>query len=201
MKTIQKKRLVVITTILAFFVVVAASLAVAAGRDQSSRATISAKGAEVRLSPRTHRAARFHFDGALPDVFLLGIRGDRAFYRLVGQDGQTCFGVGSAHTLGKPGDIACWRRLSALMDYSTVEVVRGRSEPRLLRIEGFAADGITQVQAVDETGRLIGESPVTDNIYHLGVPAGLVKRLVARDSSGAVAGGLQFPGPAPQESR
>jgi hypothetical protein len=83
------------------------------------------------------------------------------------------------------------------MDYTTVEVARGSPNVRVLRIEGFAVDGITRVQALDESGRVVAETRVTDNIYHLGAPAGgAVSRVVARDSSGDVAGGVSFPSPA-----
>lgn len=200
MKRRYKRRVTLISSILAVCAVVAASLAIAGGRDETSVRTVSAKGTKVSLSTRAHRGAKFLFDGSLPELYLLGIRADRAFYRLVGEDGQTCFAVGFANSVGKPGSIGCWRQLNALMDYSTVEVVRGSREPRLLRIEGFAADGVTRVQAMDESGRTVAEAPVTANIYHLGAPTALVMRLVALDRSGDVVGGLQFPRPAAQPS-
>lgn len=191
----HKRRIVLISSILAVSAVLAASLAVASDHGESSARTVSAKGTKVMLSPHAHRGARFLFDGSLPEVFLLGIRANRAFYRLTSKDGQTCFAVGSANSVGKPGSVGCWRRLNPLMDYSAVEIARGSSRPRLLRIEGFAADGIASVQAIDESGRTVAEVQVTDNVYHLGAPSGFVSRLVARDSSGEVVGGLQFPGP------
>jgi hypothetical protein len=183
-----------ISSILALSAVVAASLAVAGGRDASA-STISAKGKKVRLTPRARRGARFIFHGTLPEAYLLGIRGDRAFYRLVGRGHENCFGTGPAETIGKPGGLGCWRRLSPLLDESVVEITRGSSQPRLLRIEGFAADGITRVAALDHLGRTVAQAAVTDNIYYLGAPAGgwVVTRVVALDSSGNVVGGVDFP--------
>lgn len=183
-----------ISSILALSAVVAASLAVAGGHDEPSATTLSAKGTKVSLSPRAHRGARFLFQGTLPEVYLLGIRGERAFYRIVGQGHTNCFAVGSADALGTLGGIGCWRRLSALLDKSVVEIARGSSQPRLLRIEGFAADGITRVEALDQSGRTVAEAPVSNNIYFLGAPAGgWVARVIARDGSGKVVGGVDFP--------
>src|SRR5215210_711497 len=81
-------------------------------------------------------------------LYLLGIRGDRAFYRVADTSGRQCFAMGLARTLGQVGSVSCPANGSALVDWTYVEVAREDPEPRVWSASGIAADGVTTLDLV-----------------------------------------------------
>jgi hypothetical protein len=186
MTVIKQRRslhLVGASAVVAAVAVVGVSVAVAGRNHQAvqSAPTFSAKSKKVALRSKAQRwLARAGYE----EVHLLGVRGDRAFYRVIRTDGRTCFGVGFRSDVGNPGQITCFVETPAVMDFSVVEIVRGSTIPRYLRMEGIAADGIAKVRAKDETNRVIAEAPVAGNLYQFKLnPSGVI-RVVGVDTSG-----------------
>jgi len=160
------------------------------GAESAPSATVSATGKRVKLT--SAQALRLRRSG-YGEVYLLATRGGRALYRVRAADGRTCYGVGSAATLGKLGQIGCWRHSLPLMDFSAFEITRDSNEARVIRVEGIAADGIATVGITRTGGSVLGQTEVFHNVYHFDfVPQGGVDGLVGFDTSGNAVGTLRF---------
>jgi hypothetical protein len=176
---------------LAVLCAIGAAVAVAVGRAHgSSRAglfRLSNPGVRIAPTRIAHRLFRAR------SVRLLAVRDGRAFYDLDTSDGR-CFGVGPADDLGNPGAEACSRGVSfpsasrPTLDFSVYEgVTPDRTDMRIFRIEGFAADGVAAVGIANRAGHVAQRVPVSNNVYVLShVPPGLTGAIVALDAGGSV---------------
>ena len=75
-----------------------------------------------------------------------------------------------------------------VLDEVSVEISGEQKRISLLFIEGFAADGVSEIRLLNNTGQTLGTSPVVNNTFSLsdsiaGTPASAVK-IVAVDSDG-----------------
>ena len=136
---------------------------------------ISNEGTPVELSAEGRRVLeRMGMPNAR--VFLLATSGGRAFYRLAaGPRGRRCFATGPASTVGRFGSVACVAsgfpsRARPILDFSAFQLKRGEREPRLLRLEGIAADAVTAVALVGADGKVVARVPVERNVFALPSP-------------------------------
>jgi hypothetical protein len=134
---------------------------------------------------------RFEESRATGATTLLGIRGERAFYRIGTSSGPTCYAVGPRE-VGEYrfGQITCAGDFPSaekpILDFSIVHIdLSGRAG--ITRAEGIAADGISEVAFRSPAGSLVGAMRVRDNIYSGPAIAAAVSGIVAVDRSGRVA--------------
>ena len=127
--------------------------------------------------------------GATDQLYLLGQSGDHGYYRAVGADGHACYALGSDAALLS---LACLHSgpemPTALMDMSLFAINRSDgSMPRLVAVEGIAADQVSAVGIERKDGSLVTVS-VADNSYRFArdaIPSDAVA-IVALDGSDAV---------------
>lgn len=175
----------------AICVAVAAGVATVAvhrahGSQREALWRMSNHGHNVSVGTRAKRAFRIN------DAQLLAVRDGRAFYRLQTQEGR-CYGVGAAAAVGEPGGEACPSGtpfpspFRPILDFSVYQgsVGTARSDLDVVRVEGFAADGIATVGILNRAGQVALRVPVSDNVYVLShVPPGLTGMVVGLDSDG-----------------
>lgn len=124
-------------------------------------------------------------------VFLLGIRGDRAFYRL----GAECYATGPAQPSDYSfGVVQCSAEFPSaaepVMDFSVIhasgssETAPGAGTP--WRSEGVAADGVTKLELVSAEGQALAEAAVVDNTYRFSTLPSSAHSLMGYDSAGGV---------------
>jgi hypothetical protein len=152
--------------------------------------SVSTKGTPVKLASKGRFDELFRPTG----VFLLAVRGDRAFFHVDSATHSGCFGEGPAMQVAADtyqlGLVECGGQFPSVsvpvLDQSVMEVSRAHGF-RVMRIQGFAADGVATVAATDVHGSVLAETAVADNVYKLTAYApGQVAELVARDPSGRV---------------
>jgi hypothetical protein len=143
------------------------------------------------VSPRvpvTGREARLR--GAATEVRQLASRNGRNFFVIENPHGDRCFAVGPVEKHEYVfGQVGCSRSpvfpspARPIFDFS---VFSGLDGPRVRRIEGFAADGITQVGVVTEDGDVEALTDVENNVYSRegDLPKQSVRELVALDAHG-----------------
>lgn len=182
------------------------------GRARASAAdlsVISTPGSPVQLREdvlerlRGQSAHRREFaDKFTGDVLLMGERGDRAFFRLPLRDGGSCFGGGfvgereQGYTLGFLGCAGTPRFPSRALPILDLAVFHSSPQTgrRVVRMEGFAADGVAKIGVTDGGGAIIAETVVRDNIYKLtAYPPERARGLVGLDSAGAVVYSTSYP--------
>jgi len=129
------------------------------------------------------------------DAFLLGSRNGRNYFRFTSTSGHDCFGTGRAGSAWPIGVISC--RTAApyfpsatepILDVSVVGADAGDQRLHFYRVQGFAADGVGQINVLDAPGAIIDVVPVIDNVYDSGatpLPAAAVE-IEAVDASGNV---------------
>ena len=164
---------------------------------------ISNEGTPVELSAEGRRALeRMGMPNAR--AFLLATSGGRAFYRLApGPRGRPCFATGPAITVGRFGILACVAsgfpsRARPILDFSSFELKRGEREPRVLRLEGIAADAIAAVALVGPDGKVVARVPVERNVFALASPPPPPLRLLLALGAGdEVVYRQPFAGPVP----
>lgn len=121
-------------------------------------------------------------------AFHMATRGSTAYLRMPLADGQTCFFTGRAARRGAfaLGSGSCWNPAPRfpILDLSPIQA-SGPGGFQVMRVEGFAADGVATIALEDLEGRTIAEAAVRDNVYKLtAYPPGGVSALVARDTGG-----------------
>lgn len=130
--------------------------------------------------------------GAVGELRLLAERGDHAYYRMAGLNGQPCFAMGPARPRSI-GTAQCLKSAdampSAVVDMSEVVLDPStRAIVRFERIEGIAADGVASI-ALEDGGVMVATAPVVKNTYrldHAQVPPTAPDAIVALDGDGAV---------------
>lgn len=135
--------------------------------------TIGASGKPVTPSAASRKLG-------IASLQLIGVRGNRAFYRGADADNHPCLGAGDASDLGTVGFTLCSRDQRPLIASDPVIVVpdvqmtEGSGRWQLVRVDGFAADSVARVTAADSDGVVVGEAQVVDNVFSI-VPAGAVE--------------------------
>jgi hypothetical protein len=163
--------------------------AVALRSEPAPLSTVSNRGqrANTGFQPQGRGAPLF------TQGFLLAKRGGWEFFRMSTTDGWSCWGVGTTYPEGDSvssfgGCEPDGRFPSAerpLLDFSTVE--QDERHPRLLRLVGFAADGVAQVGVIDGDDRVVPAARVFDNVYFAEtLPSGDFYRLAALDRNGRI---------------
>jgi len=157
-------------------------------RSGTSLSTLSNQGRRVALSARNARLAKLM---KIEAVYLLAIRGKRAYYRAIGSDGM-CLGAGPSKSLGELSSEECPyvpfpTAGTPVLDFSVYEGMshtgRGVS---LYRAEGFAADGVASVAFLRPDGVAVLRVPVRRNVFSTSsVPHGPIADVVGYDASGA----------------
>jgi hypothetical protein len=120
-------------------------------------------------------------------MLLLGSRNGRSYYRVI-KTGRTCYGVGPAGAPRGPSEIVCWAsQPPALIDFSAVSLTAANPQRHLLRLEGLARDGITDVAVIGIGQRMLVKVPVERGIYYLASPPSApATAIVAHDAAGRV---------------
>jgi hypothetical protein len=174
-------RRLTVLVLLMLAIVAGAMVSHSPNAESAKSATVSAKGKKIQ--PTRREWARLRGLG-YQDVFLLVTIDNRAFYRVVKEDGRTCYGAGFATSIGNLGRITCRRGELPLMDFSIFEVTRGSHEIRPVRVEGIVVDTIARVGVADQNGKVLAHTDVVRNAYHFPtVPDASIGVLVGLDES------------------
>lgn len=153
--------------------------------------SVSSQGTPFALPPNDPRTARLQQAG-YANISVLAVANGRNFYRFEQQSGASCFGTGESDATWPIGAIKC--RIAPpyfpspelpVLDLSQIAMQQGDVRPTYVRIEGFAADGVASVGAVDEDGAVIDRIPVRGNVYSAPAPPSTV-RLVALSEDNTV---------------
>lgn len=169
-----------------------------------SLSTISTEGMTVPLTTRSVRFLDLVGDprpgagGAPPGnpaaprptgkALLMAERGAIAFFRIPLADGGSCFYTGRRADDGERYDVgggACGGGFPTpshpILDQSPIQA-DGPGGFLVMRIEGFAADGVKTVAVTDLSGKVVAETAVTQNVYKItAYPPGGVSELRALD--------------------
>lgn len=171
-----------------------AAAATLSSAELRSLSHLSAPGTPFTLPANDIRTQRLVAAG-YRDVFLLARSNGRNFFRFTTKSGHDCFGTGRAGAAWPVGVISC--RTAApyfpsatvpILDLSVVGADAGDQQLHFYRLQGFAADGVTQLNVLDPAGAVIDTVPVIDNVYTSGattLPATAVA-IEALDASGHV---------------
>lgn len=169
----------------------ALTFAVASPRSDSSTTLFTVgQGVQVPSQLMTDQQRRtLTASGATDQLYLLGQHRDHAYYRAVGADGRPCYAVGSDAVLFAMACLYSDREMAtALFDMSVVTIdPSAPSSPRLVAVEGIAADQVAAVGIERRDGSLVTVR-VAGNSYRFApdaIPSDPVA-IVALDESGAV---------------
>lgn len=129
--------------------------------------------------------------------FVLGTRGDRAFYRIENGDGSDCFAVGPVAPAGyRFGQIQCGEFPSADRPVLAFVMVQGDASaapPQVTRAEGVAVDAVTTVAFADPSGSYVARTPVQDNLFRFEtIPEAQFSALDGLDAAGNIVYSLQL---------
>jgi hypothetical protein len=172
----------------------------AAARPERARAgglgLISSPGGQpVSLTTRDVAAlGRFASSGqSLSAASPLATRGGRTYYRVGNGTGADCFSIGPAQATDfYLGQIMCAPDFPSVarpvLDFTVLTQPSSNSaSARVVRSEGFAADGVADVAFQTPDGKLADTTPVLNNVYVIATPpARYVTGIVARDASGKI---------------
>jgi len=152
---------------------------------------MSTAGTPVQLTSRGHRTVdRINEDRAygLKTASLLATEGSTSFYKISGAT-RTCLSVGASAEVGSFYGATCELPTPdrPVVDVSIVEATL--IEPRLhfAALQGFAADAITQIVAVDKQGDVVGHTDVANNTFKLTAFDRPAIGFIAYNEAGAVA--------------
>ena len=180
----SKRPLLVAMLLLVASVLIATTLAFGGRSARGQVVTVSTKGTQVRLpNKRTTQLRR----AGINRVGLMTTRDHVAFYRLTSSKYPACFGLSNGAPERGPGLVKCRVRMTPLIDMSVIEITKQLREPRIVRANGIAADGIARVVLVDSAGSEVAETSVLNNTYHFSsVPHVLMSEIRALDATGGV---------------
>jgi hypothetical protein len=141
-------------------------------------------------------------------VTLLATRDATAFYITRTDDGRTCLLTGPAGgtepariTINTPCERNFPSATRPILGYYVLARAPRSDVQSIFALRGLAADGVASVDAVDASGRVLMQAPVTDNVYSTDhssshAPGGAsVTRIEARDSAGNVVHSVTVPQP------
>jgi hypothetical protein len=167
------------------------AFAVASSRSDSSTTPFTVgQGVRVPSELMTDQQRKaLAVSGATDQLYLLGKNGDHSYYRAVGAQGGTCYAVGNDSALLEVGCLKLGEEMpTALMEMSVVAIAPSApSSPRLVAVEGIAADQVATVGIERKDGSLVTVR-VAGNSYRFApdaIPSDPVA-IVALDESGAV---------------
>jgi hypothetical protein len=115
---------------------------------------------------------------------VMAVRNGLEFVRSTRGEHRNCFGF-AKHEVTVA--LTCWDDFPSpahpILDESVFGADRG--EPlHVIQLQGFAADGVVEIDATDRDGDVLARTPVTDNVYSLDAVPPAAVRIVALDSSG-----------------
>jgi len=141
----------------------------------------STQGRPVTLRPD---AARL-FNGYAVEARLLATEAGRAFYRLRRPPDVECYATGKASHLGEIGSMGCPARPGGqpLVEFGAFSQKRSE-RPHADRLEGFAADEVATVAAIDEHGNRLAEVKPRANIYVFRPAPRDARQVIALDANG-----------------
>ena len=141
----------------------------------------STQGRPVALRPDATRL----FNGYAVEARLLATEAGRAFYRLRRPPDVECYATGKASRLGEIGSMGCPGRPGGqpLVEFGAFSQQRGE-RPRADRLEGFAADEVATVVAVDEHGNQLAEVAPHANVYVFRPAPRNARKVIALDANG-----------------
>ncbi|HET8741424.1 MAG TPA: hypothetical protein VFM41_02285 [Gaiella sp.] len=130
-------------------------------------------------------AARRLFNGYAVEARLLATEAGRAFYRLRRPPDVECYATGKASKLGEIGSMGCPGRPGGqpLVEFGAFSQKRGE-RPHADRLEGFAADEVATVVAVDEHGNRLAEVKPNANVYVFRPAPRNARKAIALDANG-----------------
>ena len=176
------RRPLVYPALLALLLALVFAVLAAAANVDRPKSVLDERGTLFTLSPQG--VAHLRHSG-VRRVFLLATMHGRSYYRLV-KTGRACYGVGRVGKSSWPGEIRCFPKRPALVDFSVFEVTRGHPL-HLWRLEGMAQDGFASIGIIGSAGRLVSRVPVTRGIYYLATPPRVpLRRIVAYNAAGHV---------------
>jgi hypothetical protein len=162
------------------------------GSGAAALSRVSAVGAPVAL-PAGDRRTTHLLEAGFGDIERIAIHGGRAFYRLNLTSGKACYGAGPAAAEWPLGVIKCTftepgfpSPKRPILDGSLVALSQGYAQPHLVRVQGFAADGVAEIAVRDASGATITRLPVINNVYWTENPPANSVSLAALDASGRV---------------
>jgi hypothetical protein len=131
-------------------------------------------------------------DGSRHNTFVIGTRTSGVFFIHEGRDGATCYGLGRLNLKRevRPGVVYCGTAYPSAMHpvlpLASIEA-KTNGEASLRSLEGFAADGVSQVELVRANGLRVVTTQVANNTFQLDVRNVSLQGgvfIVARDSEG-----------------
>lgn len=147
----------------------------------------------IALMPGDARALqRFAISGySLENASVLATRNARTYFRIANKSGSDCYAVGPVQaTEYRLGQIMCAADFPsperAVLDFTVLtQPSPDHASARVVRSEGFAADGVVDVGFETDDGRLVAITPVVNNVYSVVAPPGQhVAKFLARDAIG-----------------
>ena len=171
--------------LLGLVLVLAGGFAAAQGRGDGRPFTrIGNRGhAVLRLTPAVKR--RLARADARGPIAVLAARNGKDFVRFSSSDHGDCYGVRrhGADTFA----FTCWNDFPSPAHPLLDESVFGADDGEPLHamvLQGFAADGVAAIEALDSSGAVLDRVPVAANVYSLDAVPRSAVRLIAVDSSG-----------------
>lgn len=155
---------------------------------------VNARGTPFPLPATDIRTKRLEAAG-YGAVTLLDTHEGHNFFRIATSGSHDCYGIGKAGAAWPLSDVSC--RAAApyfpspdepLLDDSIVGADSSTESVHFLRVEGFAADGVSAIRVLDSSGKLLSTVPVDENVYDSG-PSGVAAgaaRIEAVDAVGNV---------------
>jgi hypothetical protein len=174
--------------------VVVASLPASVARGSDPRGLDRVSNAGTAVSETRAQDVRTLMRIGYPNATtrLLAANDGRGLYRI----GSDCYGAGPlGSSANRFGSVSCDVDFpSADHPILNFTVIHGRFddagnvlEMKVWRSEGVASDGVEAVAFRTAEGAIVGNAPVTDNVYrHSAIPDGELVALVALDGSGNV---------------
>jgi hypothetical protein len=103
----------------------------------------------------------------------IAVRDGRTFFVIDKSDGSHCYAVGDEGDSNLFGGIECPAAsyfptpTHPILDMSAVRLSPTDSQRQLtlMRLEGFAADGVASVAVITASGQITADTPVIDNVY------------------------------------
>lgn len=140
--------------------------------------------------------------GSVQQVSFLAALAGRAFYRMSTTSGIDCYSLTSASANSSTvatsldaitcpipstdgsGGVPFPSANHPLLDESLFTQT-ATSPPSFVRVEGFAADGVSKIAVLDPQGNIVGTTSVVNNVYEFSsLPSGRITGLTALDASG-----------------
>lgn len=132
-------------------------------------------------------------------LYLVGRQNGRAFYRATKNDGRQCLGAGDAGQIGEVGFLYCSHGdllTSTNSPIAVPDVEATAANPgdwKIIRVDGFALDGVTRVELTDPSGAVVAQAPVVDNVFAIQPPAPVSPGVVTGfDAAGTIIASHSF---------